>query len=137
MLPTTTSPVLTAMPISSSGSPAPRLRALTDSIASCISQRAGDGAAGVVLARDRRAEERQDGVADELVDGPLVGSDDVGHRPEVVVERGRPRASGGMRSAMPLKPRRSVIRMVTVRRSPPRRSPSGDSSSVETTSSLR
>ena len=35
-------------------------------------QRSPDGALGIVLVRDRRAEQRHDGVADELLDRPAV-----------------------------------------------------------------
>jgi hypothetical protein len=50
--------------------------------------RAGNGAAGVVVVADGRAEDGQDGVADELVDGAAVAQDHVGHGRQVVVEDG-------------------------------------------------
>jgi hypothetical protein len=40
----------------------------------------------VVRAADRRSEYRHDPVADELVEGALLGEDLLDHRPEVVVE---------------------------------------------------
>ncbi len=50
-------------------------------------QRTGDRAFGIVLVGNRSSEQREDGVADEVVDQPVIVGDEVRHRGEVDVER--------------------------------------------------
>ena len=56
-------------------------------MASCISSGAGDGPLGVVGPLERRPEDGQDGVADELVDGAVVFLDHRRHLAEIVVQQ--------------------------------------------------
>ena len=81
-------------------------------------QCAGDSALGIVLVPHRCAEQDEDRVADELVDGALIMLDDRHHSGEVAVEQLHD-TIGGRRSDNEVKPRRSVIIIVSLRFSPP------------------
>ena len=64
------------MPISTSGRSSLRFSSLTCVHGDLHRHGAGDRALGVVLLPDRRAEQHEDRVADELVDGALILLDD-------------------------------------------------------------
>ena len=86
MLPTVTYPVLIPMPTFSSSSGLERpLRAEAPEPLPHLERR-DDGPLGMVLEGDRVAEERQDAVADVLVERAAVAEHDVGHQREVLVE---------------------------------------------------
>ena len=84
MLPTVTYPVLMPMPTFSSSSRWRRpLRAEAPEPLTHLERR-DDGPLGVVLERDRVAEEREDAVADVLVERAVVTEHDVGHPREML-----------------------------------------------------
>ena len=87
MFPTTTSPVWTAIPISSRGRPSRLVAAVELGERLLHRDRARHGAPRVVGTRDGRAEDREDRVAHELVDRALVREHDVRHRAQVAVEQ--------------------------------------------------
>ena len=70
--PTRTSPVL--MPMRIRRPPTPAAASQSASVR-CIARRRANGTLGVVLVRDRRTEQREDRVADDLVDLAAVGRD--------------------------------------------------------------
>ena len=77
--PATTSPVLSPTR-SPDGAPPPRSSSSTRRTARCIDSEAPDGPLGVVLVRDRRAEDRHDAVAGQLVDVTAERLDRAGQR---------------------------------------------------------
>ena len=79
-------------------------------------ERGADGALGVVLVGDRRAPDRHDRVADELLDRPAVQLHDLGRGLEVAAEELADRLGVAVLGDV-VKPTRSVKRTVTRRRS--------------------
>ena len=86
MLPTVTYPVLIPMPTFSSSSRSERPSGAEAAEPLPHLERGDHGSFGVVLERDRISEEREDAVADVLVERAAVAEDDIGHHREVLVE---------------------------------------------------
>ena len=111
---TTASPVLTPTRTAASR---PGSASFSSAIASRMRRPARTARSGVVLVRDRRAEDRHDGVADELLDRPAVALDLRAQRARGTgeIRRGRPR--GRRCSERAVNPTRSQNRTVTTLRS--------------------
>ena len=90
---------------------------------------------GLVGLVDRRAEETDDGIANQLVEGCAMFDEQVAHGVEIIVEKPRER-SGGSDFDSVVKPSRSVKTQVTWRFSPPRRRLDGSARMSRTTSGL-
>ena len=99
-------------------------------------QRAEDRALGIILHSHRCTKKHQDGVPDDLIDGSAVAAGSLPPWPRGNGSAGRPPRWPPAARPSAVKPRRSDIRIVTSRFSPPSLSPSGASSSASTTSSL-